>query len=428
MIESSFEQVPVGKIPPLGVVPQKMHAWVIRRERHGEPMKSFQQELMETPEPGPDEALVLVMAAGINFNGVWAGLGKPVSVLDVHKKPFHIAGSDAAGIVWKVGSNVSKWKVGDEVVLHCNVTCGECGACNGFDPMACEDQRIWGYETPYGSFAQFTLVQSQQLLRKPPSLSWEEASSYGLVYFTAYRMLVDRARVKPGEYVLVWGAAGGLGTFAVQITHLLGANAIAVVGSPDKEQLVRDLGAVGVINRKDFPDLAWTPNETPERTAKRMAATKELGKRIFAIIGEKRGPDVVFEHVGRETFPTSVFLCNRMGRVVICGATSGFDLTFDVRHLWMRQKQIIGSHFANAEECQRANDLVMKGRIKPVLTEAMRYDQIPAAHDLMWQNRHKGTLACLVSAPRLGLKNLAETTAAIRDGAQSTTSGAAAQD
>src|SRR5690606_2057387 len=197
--------VPIGTTPPLGVTPKRMHAWVIRRERHGEPKKSFVEEIVDTPEPGPGEVLVHVMAAGVNYNGIWAGLGKPVSVFDVHKHPFHIAGSDASGIVWKVGPGVTRWKPGDEVVLHCNVTCGECAACNGFDPMACEEQKIWGYETPYGSFAQFTLVQAQQLLRKPKDLSWEVAASYGLVYFAAYRMLVDRAKLRPGENVLIWG-------------------------------------------------------------------------------------------------------------------------------------------------------------------------------------------------------------------------------
>ena len=129
-------------IPPLGEVPAEMPAWVIRKERFGEPLQSFQLESMKTPEPGPGEALVLVMAAGVNYNGIWAGLGKPVSVLDVTKKDFHIAGSDASGIVWKVGAGVTRYKVGDEVILHCNVTCGQCPACNGFDPMACEDQKM----------------------------------------------------------------------------------------------------------------------------------------------------------------------------------------------------------------------------------------------------------------------------------------------
>jgi crotonyl-CoA carboxylase/reductase len=399
-------------IPPAFEVPAQMDAWVIRKERFGEPLQSFRRELIATPEPGPGEALVLVMAAGVNYNGIWAGLGKPVSVLEVHKKDFHVAGSDAAGVVWKVGPGVTRWKAGDEVILHCNVTCGQCPACNGFDPMACEDQKIWGYETPYGSFAQFSLVQAQQLLKKPKQLAWEVAASYGLVYFTAYRMLVDRARVRPGENVLIWGASGGLGIFAVQITKLLGATAIGIVSNAKKGALAKQAGCDHVLNRTDFPDLAFAPGETPERAKARLEATKKLGKAIWEAIGEKRGPDVVFEHVGQETFPTSVFLANRMSRIVICGATTGFNLNFDVRHLWMRQKSIIGSHFANAEECQRANELVHQGKIKPVLTETFEYARVPEAHDLMHRNKHMGTIACLVSAPRLGLTNLEETRAA----------------
>jgi crotonyl-CoA carboxylase/reductase len=395
-------------IPPLGEVPVEMDAWVIRKERFGAPLTSFVRERVPTPEPGPGEVLVLVMAAGVNYNGIWAGLGKPVSVLDVHKKDFHIAGSDAAGVVWKLGAGVTRWKVGDEVVLHCNVTCGQCGACNGFDPMACEEQKIWGYETPYGSFAQFTLVQAQQLLKKPKQLAWEVAASYGLVYFTAYRMLVDRARVRPGENVLIWGASGGLGIFAVQITKLLGATAVGVVSSPEKGALAKSVGCDHIINRKDLPGLAFHPHETPEQGKARSDATKKLGKMFWEAIGEKKGPDVVFEHVGQETFPASVFLANRMGRIVICGATSGFQLSFDVRHLWMRQKSIVGSHFANAEECQRANELVHQGKIKPVLTETFEYAKIPEAHDLMHQNKHMGTIACLVCAPRQGILSLEE--------------------
>ncbi len=408
MSEKNLELVPVGSLPPIGVVPRRMHAWVIRKERHGEPGTSFREEVMDTPEPGPNEVLVLSMAAGVNYNGVWAGLGKPVSVLDVHKQPFHIAGSDCAGIVWKIGSAVTRWKVGDEVVIHCNMTCGECPACNGYDPMGCENQRIWGYETPYGSFAQFTIAQSQQLMPKGANMTWEESASYTLDLCTAYRMLVDRANVRPGETVLVWGGAGGLGTFACQITRMLGAIPVAVVSSPEKAEMARKFGAMGTINRKDFPGLAWTPNETAEKKKARLDAAKAFGKAFMKAAGTNKGPDVVFEHPGQETFPTSVFVAAKMGRIVICAATSGFDLHFDVRHLWMRQKQIIGSHFAHAEQCWRANDLVLKGTIKPCMTELYSYKDIPRAHEDMMNNRHMGKLSCLVSAPREGLKTLSE--------------------
>ncbi len=404
----NVDLVPVGTLPSLGVVPRRMHAWVIRKARHGEPLASFQEEVVDTPEPGPNEVLVLSMAAGVNYNGVWAGLGKPVSVVDVHKHPFHIAGSDCAGIVWKVGSAVKRWKIGDEVVLHCNQTCGECAACNGYDPMGCENQRIWGYETPYGSFAQFALAQSQQLMPKGEGATWEEAASYSLDLCTAYRMLVDRANLKPGETVLVWGGAGGLGTFACQIAKMLGATPIAVVSSEQRGEMARRFGAAGTLNRKDFPGLAYTPNETPDKKKTRLEAAKAFGKAFMKVADTNRGPDVVFEHPGQETFPTSVFLAARMGRIVICAATTGFDLAFDVRHLWMRQKQIIGSHFAHAEQCWRANDLILKGTIKTCMTELYTYADIPRAHDDMMRNRHMGKLSCLVGAPRAGYRTRSE--------------------
>src|SRR5207302_271992 len=218
---------------------------------------------VEVPAVGPNEALVLVMGAGVNFNGVWAARGKPVSVFKMHNEPMHIAGSDASGIVWKVGDQVRRWKVGDEVVIHCNQSCGQCPECNGLDPMACSEQKIWGYETSWGSFAQFTKVQAQQLLKKPRHLGWLAAASYGLTYFTAYRMLVHQAEVTAGDNVLIWGAAGGLGVFAIQICKMLGANPIAVIGGKEKAQLVQSLGAPMWIDRNDFPDLAYHPPETP---------------------------------------------------------------------------------------------------------------------------------------------------------------------
>ncbi len=382
--------------PPLGELPDRMHAVVIRKDREGLPEKSMQVEEVALPEVGPSEVLVLVMAAGINFNGVWAAQGRPLSVFKMHKEAFHIAGSDAAGIVWKVGSEVRRWKVGDEVVVHCNQSCGQCPECNGLDPMACAEQKIWGYETSWGSFAQFARVQSQQLVRKPKQLSWEDAASYALTYFTAYRMLVGQAQMKPGDHVLVWGAAGGLGIFGIQLCKVMGAQAIAVVSSNDKFDMVRSLGASAVINRRDF-GFAWKPNETADETKNRVDEMKRLGAEIRRQTGGK-DPDIVFEHVGAETFPTSVFLCKKFGKVVICGATSGFQLTFDVRYLWMRQKQILGSHFANAYQAERANELIASGQIRPVVDQVFDFKEIPFAHQLMLDNKHKGKMAIRIQA------------------------------
>jgi crotonyl-CoA carboxylase/reductase len=383
-----MKRLELGTVPAtVGALPEVMKAVTIRKEREGDPIKAMQIEEVPIPEVGANEVLVLTMAAGINFNGVWAARGKPVSVFKMHNEPFHVAGSDASGIVWKVGSEVRRWKPGDQVVVHCNQSCGQCPECNGLDPMACEMQKIWGYETSWGSFAQFTKVQAQQLVQKPQHLSWEEAASYGLTYFTAYRMLVDRAQIKPGEFVLVWGAAGGLGVFATQICKLMGANAIAVVGSDEKAAMAREYGAFASINRNKF-DFANGG----------LDATKAFGKEIRNLTGG-RDVDVVFEHVGKETFPTSVLVAKRFGRIVICGATSGYDLSFDVRHLWMRQKSIIGSHFANAYEAERANRLVIEQKIRPVLDEVFPFEKIPEAHQLMADNKHKGKLGIRVQAP-----------------------------
>jgi crotonyl-CoA carboxylase/reductase len=372
-----------------------MEAWVIRPDRLGDPVQAMQLEQIEVPEPGPGEVRVRVMAAGVNYNGVWAAAGLPVSIFRYTGYDFHIAGSDASGIVDKVGPGVTRWEPGDEVVIHCNQSCGECAECNGRDPMACSRQRIWAYESNWGSFAEHCLVQAQQLLPKPGRLTWEEAASYGLTYFTAYRMLVDRARIKPGDNVLVWGAGGGLGTFAVQLCKLNGANAIAVVSSDDKMQLVRELGAAAVLDRREF---ALADPDTGERI---MDEIKRFGTAIRELTGGV-DCDVVFEHVGAATFYTSVFVCRTFGTIVICGATSGFQLDFDVRYLWMRQKSILGSHFANAYECQRANQLITEGKVRPVLSRVFPWSECPLPHQLMKDNQHVGKMVVLVGAAREG--------------------------
>src|SRR3954447_9615404 len=227
-----------------GELPATMAAWVIRAEREGEPTEAFQLEEMEVPEPGAFEVTVRVMAAGVNFNNVWAALGKPISVFRYHDEDHHIGGSDASGIVWKVGEGVTRFKPGDEVVVHCNQASYEDPEVHGLDPMAAPSQKIWRYETTWGSFAQFTKVQAQQLLPKPKNLAWEEAASYGLTCFTAYRMLFNRAQLQAGQKVLVWGAAGGLGVFATQLIAAAGGQSVGVVSSDEKGELVKQLGAV----------------------------------------------------------------------------------------------------------------------------------------------------------------------------------------
>ena len=381
-----------------GELPETMAAWVIRQEREGEPLDAFQLEEIEVPEPGAFEVTVRVMAAGVNFNNVWAALGQPVSVFRYHDEDHHIGGSDASGIVWKVGEGVTRWKVGDEVVIHCNQASYEDVEVHGLDPMAAPSQRIWGYETTWGSFAQFTKVQAQQLLPKPRNLSWVDSSSYGLTYFTAYRMLMDQCEMQAGHNVLIWGAAGGLGVFAVQLCKAAGANAVGVVSSDEKGELIKKLGAVDYINRNEFREMMRTDDNLTDPAADkaRFKGSRAFSNRVKEILGD--APDFVFEHVGRATFPTSVLTVKPFGKVVICGATSGYQLDFDVRYLWMKQKQIIGSHFANAYECMRANQLMAEGKVRPVLSETMGFEGVPHAHQLMHENKHLGKIAILVGA------------------------------
>src|SRR5688572_4884662 len=355
-----------------GELPATVAAWVIREERQGEPLNAFRLEEIEVPEPGAFEVVVRVMAAGVNFNNVWAALGKPVSVFRYHDEDHHIGGSDASGVVWKVGEGVTRLAPGDEVVLHCNQASYEDVEVHGLDPLAAPSQKIWGYETTWGSFAQFCKRQAQQLLRKPAHLSWEEAASYGLTFFTAYRMLIDQVELQSGHRVLVWGAAGGLGVFATQLCRLTGADCVGVVSSEAKGELCRSLGAVATVDRKEFAGMMRRGDETPDEERAREKEARRFAKHVRGLLGAP--PDIVFEHVGRATFPTSVLTVKPFGKVVICGATSGYTLDFDVRYLWMRQKQIIGSHFANAYEATRANELIESGKIRPVLWKTMTFD------------------------------------------------------
>ncbi|MCW3021749.1 MAG: ccrA [Conexibacter sp.] len=397
-----------------GELPATMSAWVIREERFGEPKDAFQLEQIEVPEPGAFEVIVRVMAAGVNYNNVWAALGQPVSVMKYGDHPefgHHIGGSDASGVVWKVGAGVTRWKAGDEVVLHCNQASYEDPEVHGLDPMAAPSQKIWGYETTWGSFAQFTKVQAQQLLPKPAALTWEEAASYGLVYFTAWRMLMTRCKLQAGQKVLIWGAAGGLGVFATQICKAAGAECVGVVNSDEKGALVKSLGAVDFINRSEFAGMMRTGKETPEEEKARFKESRRFGKRVREILGAD--PDIVFEHVGAATFPTSVLTVKPFGKVVICAGTTGFNLDFDVRYLWMKQKEILGSHFANAYECLKANELIESGAIRPVLWRTLGFDGVAEAHQLMRDNKHAGKISILVGAEKEGLGKTADGPGAI---------------
>jgi len=397
----------IGEIPPLGHVPKSMYAWVIRKDRHGPPDQAMQLEVVPTWELDSHEVLVLVMASGVNYNGVWACLGQPVSTLDIHKHPYQVAGSDAAGVVWAVGSKVKRWKVGDEVVIHCNQDDGDDEECNGGDPMLSPSQRNWGYETPDGSFAQFTRVQDRQLMPRPQHLTWEESACYTLTLATSYRMLFGHRPhvLRPGHNVLVWGASGGIGSMAIQLCATSGANAIGVISDEEKREFVLSLGAKGVINRKDFNCWGEMPGVGTEEYQAWVQEVRKFGKAIWDITGKGVNVDFVFEHPGEATFPVSVFVVKRGGMVVICAGTTGYKLTLDARYLWMHQKRVQGSHFANLMQASQANKLVLERRIDPCMSEVFPWLDIPKAHMRMWRNEHRpGNMAVLVNAPHGGLR------------------------
>jgi crotonyl-CoA carboxylase/reductase len=383
----------------LGELPRTMAAWVLRPEREGELDTAYEVEEVEVPAPGPFEVLVRTMAAGVNFNSIWAARAEPISIFSYGDHPrwgHHIGGSDASGVVWKVGVGVTRWKPGDKVVVHANQASYEDPEVHGLDPLAAPSQLGWGYQTTWGSFAQFCKVQAQQLLPKPPNLSWVDASAYGVTHFTAYRMLIDQCALQAGHNVLIWGAAGGLGVFATQLCRAAGANAVGVVSSREKGELAKSLGAVGYIDRNEFAGMIRRGGEDQDEERQRFEVTRQFAKRVREMLGD--APDIVFEHVGKEVFPVSVFTLKPFGKVVTCGATTGYDLDFDVRYLWMRQKQIVGSHAFNAYEAWRANELIREGKIRPVMWRALGFHELPQAHRLVQQNRHIGKISILVGA------------------------------
>lgn len=407
---------PLGAAPPLGEVPSHMLAQVIRAERFGEPRTAFAIEQVPVPALGPDDVLVYVMAAGVNYNNVWAAMGIPVDVIAARQKrgdkeDFHIGGSDASGVVWAVGAEVKGVAVGDAVVVHCGMwDRADPWVKAGKDPMLAPSQHIWGYESNWGSFAQFCRVQAHQVLPKPAHLTWEQAACYMLVAATAYRMLHGWApnTVAAGDPVLIWGGAGGLGSMAIQIAAAAGARPIAVVSGDDKAEFCRKLGAVGTLDRRKFTHWGKLPRWSDEvEYAIWLKGARAFGAAFWQALGEKRNPTIVFEHPGETTIPTSCFVCETGGMVVICAGTTGFNATLDLRYHWMRQKRFQGSHFANDAQAAGVNALVCAEKVDPCLSRVFAFAETGACHQLMRDNLHpSGNMAILVGAPKPGLFTL----------------------
>ncbi|MFM8389880.1 MAG: crotonyl-CoA carboxylase/reductase [Actinomycetota bacterium] len=375
-----------------------------------DPRKSLHIGDVPTPELAPDEVYVAVMASSINFNTVWSSIFEPVSSFGPmqrlaresewakrHDRDYQVVGSDGSGVVLRVGAAVRNWKPGDRVTIHCNHVDDQDQSAHN-DSMLAANQRIWGYETNFGGLADLAVVKANQLMPKPTHLSWEEAAVNALCNSTSYRMLVSKngAQMKQGDVVLIWGATGGIGAYAVQYVLNGGGIPIGVVSSPDKAKILHEMGCEAVIDRKSANYKFFDDNGNHDEKEWRR-----LGSDIRDLVGED--PDIVFEHPGRSTFGASMYVAKRGGTVVTCAATSGFMMEFDNRHFWMRLKRLVGSHFANYREAWEANRLIAKGMIHPVMSQVFDLNHVGDAAYQVHHNMHEGKLGVLCLAPEAGL-------------------------
>ncbi len=406
----------IGRIP----LPDTYRAALVRREDVGmfegipsadkDPRKSIHVEEVAVPELAPDEAYVAVMASAINFNTVWTSIFEPLPTFGFlkrlgqesewgkrHDLPYHVVGSDAAGVVIRTGSAVRNWKPGDRVVVHCNYVDDQDPSAHD-DSMLATNQRIWGFESNFGGLADLALVRVNQLMPKPAHLSWEEAACNALCNSTSYRMLVSKnaAHMKQGDVVLIWGATGGLGGYAVQYVLNGGGIPVGVVSSASRANLLRSMGCDAVIDRQAAGYRFWKDEHTQDE-----AEWRRFGKDVRALVGED--PNIVFEHPGRQTMGASVFVCARGGTIVTCAATSGYMIEYDNRHLWMKLKTIKASHFANYREAWDANRLISLGRIQPILSATYPLEQTGEAAFQVHRNLHDGKIGVRCLSPRDGL-------------------------
>jgi crotonyl-CoA reductase len=374
-------------------------------EREKDVRRSLRFGEVPMPELAPDEVLLAVMASAINYNTVWSAMFEPVSTFRFlqalgrhggwdarHDLPHHVVGSDASGVIVRLGDAVRRWSAGDRVVVYpCAIDYQD--PVSQVDGMLASDQRAWGFETNFGGLAHFAVVKANQLIPKPTHLTWEEAACNTLCAMTAYRMLVSPrgAQFKQGDIVLVWGASGGLGSYAIQLIHNGGGIAVGVVGSAEKASLLERLGC----------DLVLRRDELGLDGLGEVEMGKRVGREIRRHFGED--PHIVFEHVGRETFGASVYVVRRGGTVITCGSSTGYLHEYDNRRLWMRMKRVIGSHAANWQEACEANRLIRLGHIVPALSKVFPLERAGEAAREVQLNRHVGKTGVLCLAEREGL-------------------------
>ena len=320
------------------------------------------------PVPGPDQVVVRVHAAALNHLDLFVREGIPTLKLTLP----HILGSDGAGHIASVGSDVTDLEVGDRVVLNPGISCGRCEYCVKGDDSACVDYRILGEHLP-GTYAEQVAVPARNALKIPTDLSFETAAAAPLAFMTAWRMLVGRARVRPGEDVLILGAGAGLSTAAIQVAKLAGCTVFVTSSTDEKLQKAKALGADVLVNYKAVP---WS-------------------KAVWELTG-RRGVDVIVDHVGPATFKDSVRTLRKGGRIVVPGATTGSMLELDARYLFWRQLSVLGSTMANQREFEEVMKLVFMGRLKPVVDRVFPLKDARAAHEYLGRGEQFGKVVLAI--------------------------------
>ncbi len=324
-------------------------------------------EDIPVPEISPTEVLIRVKAVGMNRNDLWAREGLPGLPLPLP----HISGSDLAGVVEAVGNAVTTVKPGQDVVIHPSVSCRICAACTSGNEYFCRQFKIYGFQTgPLdGAYAEYARVPEANAVPKPRGLSFEDAASLPLGLLTVWRMLVSRARLRAGEDILIWGAGSGIGSLAIQVSKLFGARIIATAGTDEKLARASALGADVVIHHY---------NEDVVAAVKRAT--------------NRKGVEVVFEHVGQATWERSIQSMAWGGRLVTCGNTTGWDGMTDLRLLFNKQLSLLGSHQGSKAELLEALRFVETGEIKPVVDRVMPLQNAAEAQQIMYAGQHFGTV------------------------------------
>ncbi len=336
-------------------------------DRHGGPEVLRYTDVRE-PEIKASEVLVQIRACALNHLDIWARGGLPGITIPLP----HILGNDVAGVVGAVGQLVSWVRPGDEVILQPGVSCGHCRACLEGQDNSCPEYDVIGYRRD-GGYAEFVAVPGVNVVPKPKGLSWEEAAALPLVTLTAWHMLVTRANVQPGETVLVHAAGSGVGSIGIQVAKLRGARVIATAGSPKKLERAKELGADEVVdyNQEDWP------------------------RQVRQLTG-KVGVDVVFEHTGSATWPGSISSLRNSGRLVTCGATSGYDARTDLRQVFYRQLTILGSFMGSKAELLEALKFVERGQLRPVIDRTLPLEEAGQAHRLIEDRAQFGKVVLMV--------------------------------